>query len=62
MLSLYYNGSNSLLFVNATTIHQFKAKDSQIKSHILYLGNISKDFTIDNMKKTVLKGSLKVFC
>ena len=50
VLSLHHNGSNSL-FVNATEIYQFKAKDSEIKDYALYLGNISKDFTIDNMKK-----------
>ena len=31
VLSLYYNGSNSFLFVNATKIYQFKAKVSEIK-------------------------------
>ena len=30
-LSLHYNGSNSFLFVNATEIYQFKAKDSEIE-------------------------------
>ena len=30
-LSLYHNGSNSSLFVNATKIYQFKAKNSEIK-------------------------------
>ena len=30
-LSLHYNGSKGFLFVNATKIHQFKAKDSEIK-------------------------------
>ena len=30
-LSLYYNGSNSFLFVNATKIYRFKAKESEIK-------------------------------
>ena len=30
-LSLYYNGSNSFLFANALKMHQFKAKDSEIK-------------------------------
>ena len=30
-VSLHYNGSNSFLFVNATKIYQFKAKDSEIK-------------------------------
>ena len=29
-LSLRYNGSNNFLFVNATKIYQFKAKDSEI--------------------------------
>ena len=55
-LSLHYNGSNSFLFVNATKIHQFKAKDSEIKRYPLCLGNISKDFSVDNMKKTGLNG------
>ena len=31
-LSLHYNGSNSILFVNATKIYQFKAKGSEIKN------------------------------
>ena len=53
-LSLHYNGSNSFLFVNSTKIHQFKAKDSEIKRYPLCLGNISKDFSVDNMKKTGL--------
>ena len=51
VLSLHYNGSNSFLLVNATKIYQFKAKDSEIKDHALCLGNISKYFTINNMKK-----------
>ena len=55
VLSLHYNGSNSFLFVDATKIYQFKAKYSEIKKYPLCLGNISKDFTIDNMKKTGLK-------
>ena len=50
-LSLHSNGSNSFLFVNATEIYQFKANDSEIKKHSLCLGNISKDFTANNMKK-----------
>ena len=59
MLSQHYNGSNSFLFVHATKIYQFRAKDSEIKDHPLCLGNISKDFTINNMKKKRLKGSVK---
>ena len=51
VLSLHYNGSNSFLFVNTTKVYQFKAKGSEIKDYALCLGNISKDFTINNMKK-----------
>ena len=29
--SLHYNGSTSFLFVNATKIYHFKARDSEIK-------------------------------
>ena len=56
VLSLHYNGSNSFLFVNATKIYQFKAKDPEIKRYPLCLGNISKDFTAFNMKRTGLSG------
>ena len=38
--------------VIGVNIYQFKAKDSEIKSYLLCLGNISKDVTVDNMKKT----------
>ena len=55
-LGLRYNGSNSFLFVNATNIHQFKANDSKIKRYPLCLGNISKEVSVDNMKKTGLNG------
>ena len=51
VLSLHYNRSDSSLFVNATKVYQFNAKDSEIKPYPLYLGNISNYFTIDNMKK-----------
>ena len=55
-LSLHYNGANSYLFVNGTEIYKFKAKDSDIVASPLCLGNISKDFYVDNMKKTGLNG------
>ena len=55
-LSLHYNGANSYLFVNGTEIIKFKAKDSEITPYELCLGNISKDWSVDNMKKTGLKG------
>ena len=50
-LSLHYNGPNSYLFVNGTEIYKFKAKDSEILASLLCLGNISKDWSTDNMKK-----------
>ena len=56
VLSLHYNGDNSYLFINGTEIHKFKAKDSKIVATPLCLGNISKDFSVDNMKKTGLNG------
>ena len=55
-LSLHYNGANSYLFVNGTEIYKFKAKDSEIVATPLCLGNISKDWSVDNMKKTEFNG------
>ena len=55
-LSLHYNGRNSYLFVNGTEIINVKAKDSEIVESPLCLGNISKDWSTDNMKKTGLTG------
>ena len=50
-LSLHYNGANSYLFVNGTEIDRFKVKDSEIVATPLCLGNVSKDWSADNMKK-----------
>ena len=50
-LSLHCNRANSYLFVNGTEIYKFKAKDSEIVASPLCLGNISKDWSTDNMKK-----------
>ena len=55
-LSLNYNGANSYLFVNGTEIIKFKAKDSNIEASPLCLGNISKDWSVDNIKKTGFTG------
>ena len=49
-LSCHYNGVNSYLFVNSTEIIKFKAKDSNIIAKPLCLVNISKDWSVDNMK------------
>ena len=48
-LNLHYNGANSYLFANGIEIVKFKAKDSEITAYPLCLGNISKDWLVDNM-------------
>ena len=55
-LSLHYNRANSYLFDNGTEIYKFKSKDSEIVAAQLCLGNISKDWSVVNMKKTVFTG------
>ena len=44
------------MFINAKKIHQLIAKNPEIKRYPLCLGNISKEFSVDNMKKTGLNG------
>ena len=61
-LSLYYNGVNSYLFVNGVESIKFKAKDSEINAIRLCLGNISKDFSVDNMEKTGINECVDDFC
>ena len=58
---MHYNGANSYLFVNGKEIVKFKAKDSEIVASPLCLGNISKDWSTDNMKKTGLNGYVYKF-
>ena len=60
-LSLHYNGAKSYLFVNGTEIYRFKAKDSEIVASPLCLGNISKYWSTDNMKKTGFNGYIQDF-
>ena len=60
-LSLHYNGANSYLFVNGKEIMKFKAKDSEIVTSPICVGNISKDWLADNMKKTGLNGYVYEF-
>ena len=55
-ISLRYNGTNSYSFANGTEIIKFKAKDSEIAATPLCLGNISKDWLVDNMIDTGLNG------
>ena len=58
---MHYNGVNSYLLVNGTEIHKFKAQDSEINAIRLCLGNISKNFSIGNMKKTGFYGYIYDF-
>ena len=60
-LRLFYSERNSFLCVNATKTYQFEAKDSDIKKYSLCLGNISRDFSANNMKKTSLNESVNNF-
>ena len=48
---MHCEGGNKYLFVNGTEIHQVKANDSEVVSTPLCLANISKDWSVDNMKK-----------
>ena len=57
-LSLHYNGDNSYLLVDGREIIEFKAEYSEVVASPLCLGNISKDFSVANMKKTGLYGSV----
>ena len=44
------------LFLNGTEIIKLKSKDSEIVATPLRLGNISKNWSVDNMKKTWFNG------
>ena len=58
---MHYNGTNSYLSVNGTEIIKFKAKESEITPYPLCLGNILKDWSVDNMKKTEFNGYIYDF-
>ena len=53
---MHYSGANSYLYGNNAEIYKFKEKDSEIVARPLCLGNISKDWSTDNMKKTGFSG------
>ena len=48
---MHYNRANSYLFANGTEIYKFKAKDSEIVASPLCLGNVSKNWSTDYMKR-----------
>ena len=50
------HGVNSYFFVNGTEIIKFKATDSKIVAGPLCLGNISKDWSTDDMRKSSFTG------
>ena len=50
---MHNNGANSYLIFNGTEIDISKAKDSENAATPLFLGNISKGWSVDNMKWTV---------
>ena len=50
-LSLHYNEANIHLFVNGTEIYKF-----EILVDLICLGSISKDWSVDNVKKTGFNG------
>ena len=49
-LSLHYDRANSYFFVNGTEIIKSKANDSEVNAIPLYLENVSKGFSVDNIK------------
>ena len=55
-LNLHYNGANFYFFANGTENYKFKAKDSDIAVGPIWLGNISIDWSVDNMKRTGFNG------
>ena len=61
MYRLHYKGVNSYLFVNGTEIDKFKAKDSKILVSPICLGDISKDWSVDNMKRIGFTGYIYDF-
>ena len=55
-LGLYYNGENSYYFVKGKEIIKSKATDSEVVGTPLCLRNISKDWSVDNMKRATFNG------
>ena len=56
---MHYNGVSSYLFVNVIEIIKFKAIDFMIIPNNLYLGNVSKDFSESNKRRTVINLSVE---
>ena len=61
VLSLHYNSDDGYLFVNGRQELIFKAKDDQIISEKLCLGNLSDQWTTSESEKTGLYGNIYDF-
>ena len=61
VLSLYYNGNNSYLYVNGSEELKFKAKTDQLLKEKLCLGNLSDQWTTSESEKTGLHGKIYDF-
>ena len=61
IISLHYNGDDRYLFVNGRQELKFKAKDDQIISERLCLGNFSDQWTTSESEKTGLNGNIHNF-
>ena len=63
VLSLYYNGNNSYLFVNGRQELKFKCKTDQLVREKLYLGNLSDQWTTSESEKNwVIRRYLRFCC
>ena len=58
---MHYNGGKCYLFINGAEIYKFKGKDFEIVAILLCLRNVSKDWSVDNMKRTGLNGDVYDF-
>ena len=61
VLSLHYNGKNSHIFAYGEKITDLTAKYSEINTDPICLGNISKNSSESDTKKTGLYGSVYHF-
>ena len=60
-LTLHYNRENAYLFVNGAEFIKFTSKNPEILPHPLCLGSISKDWSVDNIKKAGVNGCVYDF-
>ena len=51
-LSLHYNGANSFLYADNVKFQQFTEKSSEVNLYSLWLRNISKDISNNDIKKS----------